>query len=414
MKQLQDLIIFHYHLLPGGVTDVIRLSLQAFCRETAFQSITLVCGREGNTTPLNSYLNDLRTSFPESRTTLSIRIVPELDYLTTEEDPAQPEAGLRKTLLEQFGGEQTVWLVHNYHLGKNWQFTKVLLTLAEEENQKMIFQIHDFPECGRFANLKILKDHIEGSLYTLSDSVRYCVINKRDFDLLNRAGLPSDRLFLLENPLPEADTSEKDTSGKISSRIKKNLIPYLPEKGLFHENGKIWLYPVRSIRRKNVLEGGFITALMENPVNLVVTLPGISPQEKPYSDLSEKAFTEGLIPGFWGTGLLPEESGITYRDMIQGADCIFSSSVQEGFGYMYLNAIVWNKPLIARHLDIMGGFLPLFTHYPSHLYQTVKIPDNRELKKALKRDYNNRFFINQTGNAVPASELSERTAGQAS
>ena len=365
MKQLQDLIIFHYHLLPGGVTDVIRLSLQSFYRKTAFQSITLVCGRDENIAPLNNYLNELRSSFPDSRTALSIRIMCELDYLTTGRDPDQTETGLKELLLRLFGGEQTVWLIHNYHLGKNWKFTKALLALAEEEKQKMIFQIHDFPECGRFANLKILREHIEGSLYSLSDSVRYCVINKRDFDLLNNAGLPSDRLFLLENPLPETDTSEKDTSGKNSSRIKKELIHYLPEKGLFHENGKIWLYPVRSIRRKNVLEGGFITALMENPVNLVVTLPGISPQEKPYSDLSEKAFAEGLIPGFWGTGLLPEESGITYRDMIQGADCIFSSSVQEGFGYMYLNAIVWNKPLIARHLDIMGGFIPLLSHYPA-------------------------------------------------
>ena len=391
MKQLQDLVIFHYHLLPGGVTDVIRLSLQAFYRETAFQSITLVCGRNENITPLNNYLDELRSSHPESRTALSVRIVPELDYLTLRWDSDQPETGLRGLLLKQFGGEQTVWLVHNYHLGKNWRFTKVLLALAEEESQKMIFQIHDFPECGRFANLKILKDHIEGSLYSLADSVRYCVINKRDFGLLKKAGLPSDKLFLLENPLPKSKGAQESIARPDNSGLKEKLIRQLPPQGLFHRGGDIWLYPVRSIRRKNVLEGGFIAALMENPVNLVVTLPGVSFQEKPYSDLSEKAFAEGLIPGFWGSGLLPVESEISYWDMIQGADCIFSSSVQEGFGYMYLNAIVWSKPLIARYLDIMGGFLPLFSHYPSRFYQTVCIPDNRELKKALKRDYNNRF-----------------------
>jgi hypothetical protein len=105
----------------------------------------------------------------------------------------------------------------------------------------------------------------------------------------------------------------------------------------------------------------------------------------------EQAYAEGLIPGFWGTGALPEESGIGYKDMIAQADRIFSSSIQEGFGFMYLNAIIWNKPLIARYLDIMGGFLPLFESYPSHFYNTVLIPGKKPHKSELRKEYQARF-----------------------
>ena len=369
MNQPVNLVIFHYHLLPGGVTDVVRLSLQAFSSDPSIGNITVVCGRDEN-------LDALRQHAAETDETIEVRVFPAIDYLSQKDSPPEEPEVLAGKLEREFSSEQSVWLIHNYHLGKNWVFTAALLQLAEKGDQKMIFQIHDFPECGRYENLNILRDNLKKSLYSSSSSVRYSVINKRDYDLMIHAGLPEHQIFLLENPLPFKSSAPPPPPEERAALIN-SLSRCAPEHGTFLPRGELWLYPVRTIRRKNILEGGLICRLLDSPANLIVTLPGLSNQEKVYSDTVEKAFMEGLIPGFWGTGLLPEESGITYQGMIRHADRIFSSSIQEGFGYMYLNAILWNKPLIARHLDIMGGFLPLFETYPSHFYKQVRVPGKK-------------------------------------
>lgn len=390
MKQQRDLIIFHYHLLPGGVTDVIRQSLKAFCQNPVFRTITLVCGREENTSFIKEEMEQIEGLSPGKSPQLSLEVLPELNYLKQEEQASFSVETLKKLLIDRFGGPESIWLVHNYHLGKNWIFTKSLMELGEKKQQKMIFQIHDFPECGRLYNLKILKDNIAGSLYPRSSSIRYCVINKRDYKLLLQAGLDSRIVFLLENPvLKEKENPQQEKSGK--AKLTERLSAYAPADGIFHTDGELWLYPVRSIRRKNILEGGLIVKMIEKPVNLIVTLPGISSQEKKYSDITESAFAEGLIPGYWGTGLLPEDSGVNYKGMIEYSDLIFSSSIQEGFGYMYLNAIVWNKVLIARYLDIMEGFLPLFEDYPCHFYNSVRIPAKKSQKESIHKEYLKRF-----------------------
>lgn len=383
-KNLVNLIIFHHHLLPGGVTDVIKHSLNCFSEMKEIVSVTVVCGRAENSEKMKKHMESLQ----DSRTRLEIEIMPELDYLGKGKGSSDPEQ-LKRILMERYSSDTSVWLIHNFHLGKNWALTKALNTIAENGSQRMIYQIHDFPECARYANLKELKDHIHKSLYPLSSTVRYCVINVRDYKIMRRAGMPEGMIHLLENPVPSMDNPSKLPADK--KRIIKTLREFKGKDGRLDPEGSLWLYPVRSIRRKNVLEGGFLAALQEDPVNLILTLPGISAQEKSYSDLCENAFTRGLIQGFWGTGTLPENGDISYQAMISSSDLIFSSSVQEGFGYMYLNSLLWKKPLIARSLNIMEGFLPLMKNYPALFYTEITVPAENELKKRVKEQYENRF-----------------------
>jgi hypothetical protein len=378
--------IFHDHLLPGGVTDVIKHSLPVFAGMKNIKSIQILCGRSQNTTSMREAIEKLHTE--ANQCPITLEVISELDYRSHQKERPAPES-LRKLLLERFSSPHSIWLIHNYHLGKNWALTAALNRIAREGHQKMIYQIHDFPECARYANLNELKTNIPGSLYPRSSSLRYCVINGRDFNIMKEAGLPDGIIHLLENPVPLQENPSKVPI--VKSELMKKLKAYTPLKGNFHPQGELWLYPVRSIRRKNVLEGGFLCSLIKDDVNLIVTLPGISSQENEYSQLCEKAFTQGLIPGFWGTGSLPGEAGISYQEMISASDLIFSSSVQEGFGYMYLNALVWQKPLLARHLDIMDGFTPLMTDYPAHLYETILVPSDQDLKTRLHRDYSQRL-----------------------
>ena len=57
-------------------------------------------------------------------------------------------------LQERFGGDNAVWWVHNYHLGKNPLFTEALLRLAADpRGPRLVLQPHDFPEAGQIPGI---------------------------------------------------------------------------------------------------------------------------------------------------------------------------------------------------------------------------------------------------------------------
>ena len=177
-----DLVIFHHHLMPGGVTSVIRLGAEALLKHSSRVSrIRIVAGRLPENGP----------SIPGAQ----ITCMPEIDYA-----PAPPFSRflwkqrarhLAEILLERFGGNGAVWWVHNYHLGKNPLLTEALLHIAAlADGPRMILQPHDFPEAGRYDNLRALDRSITAPLYPCGPRVRYALINRRDLGLLKRAGLP--------------------------------------------------------------------------------------------------------------------------------------------------------------------------------------------------------------------------------
>lgn len=246
----------------------------------------------------------------------------------------------------------------------------------------MVLQIHDFPECSRYEYVEQLKNYIDGSLYPVQDSIRYAVINSRDRKILTAAGIPEDSVFLLDNPVEE----EEPLNGNDEAYIRLDKFftdsqeTYLPGK-------PILIYPVRTIRRKNVLEAGFLTKLLSFQANLFVTLPGISETEKTYSQTVEKAFADGLIKGVFGSGPKGEKAGFGFKEQIKASSAVISSSVQEGFGYLYVNALQWGKPLLARYLDILDGMMEVFADTGSLFYSNINVPLTEMEKEDLKKSY---------------------------
>ena len=153
----------------------------------------------------------------------------------------------------------------------------------------------------------------------------------------------------------------------------------------------LFLYPVRCIRRKNVLEAGLLARLWPGGANLVLTLPGVSDDEKAYSDLTEKAFRTGLIPGVFGTGRDPDTEILNYRNLQSSCDCMVSTSLLEGFGYLYINSLLWKKPAVFRNLDILDGFRGIFDDYPAGFFPGLRVPVNPGERNVLKELYGNMF-----------------------
>ncbi|HKK48588.1 MAG TPA: hypothetical protein VJ932_05795, partial [Alkalispirochaeta sp.] len=380
--------IFHYHLLPGGVTGVIEHTTRALHQySAAVDSIEIVSGSREN-------IEHLSLDVP-------VTVLPEIGYMSKQRlaeyapvpsnhpdgsqgggpvgqvHEAEVAAGadvltkrISRELYSQWGGNG-VWWVHNYHLGKNPAFTRALLEIARTHpDQQIVLHIHDFPECGRYSNLRYLRQAGVTDSYPNLPNLTYLTINSRDRDYLLRAGVSN--VHYLANPVP---TSTAGANQPAHRDVRTRLAQHFDrEFARFHHDDLLLLYPVRTIRRKNIFEAALITMGLSQPASLVVTLPGVSQAEKQYSQMVQHAFQDGTIPGLWGIGTRLDEAGLTFRDVQHSADAIVSTSVQEGFGYQFIDPLLHATPLIARRLPVVQDVEDFYREWPHALYQQILVP----------------------------------------
>jgi hypothetical protein len=334
-----------------------------FSRE--INKITIVSGRDKN---LENMVEKIHKAIPaEKRDSINFEICPYLDYFENLSEK-MTFSYIREKLMERYSSDENIWWIHNYHLGKNPFFTKALLEIIKATSQKMILQIHDFPECSRYSLLKRIKEYIKEDLYPQNHHVKYAVINSRDQHYLVKAGIDKNSVYLLENPITITEKSYKinnEIIKKLSDGISDDFPGWIPD-------SPYMLYPVRAIRRKNVAEAALIASLSRK--NVIITLPGVSESEKNYSQKCLEIFRKNLAPGMFGIGFLINDYGISFDELIASSSLILSSSVQEGFGYLFLNSMNWGKPLIAKDLDILDSFKNSFSGFPATFYDALYVP----------------------------------------
>lgn len=368
------LYIFHYHLLPGGVTTVIRDGARALLARPDLipnlERLVVVAAGEDS--------GGLDPPIDRRR----------LDAVGYDDAPATA-AGQRQLadlLRRRFG--DGVWWIHNHHLAKNTRFTGAVL-LAAAAGQPMILQTHDFPENARPANLARLQREVPASPYPGGDSVRYAVLNRRDHDALVTAGCPAENIVLLGNPVrPAAALPAPETEPARAARARLLAAASAREpvgSGTYDPRRPLWLYPVRVRRRKNVLEAGLLARLAG--ANLVVTLPASSAAETPYSRRVERLFADGAIPGLFGVGERLDAHGLNFDDLLAAAHLIVSPSVEEGFGFQFVNALQWRRPLLARRLPVLDDLQALLHGYPAVVYDAVRCPLSAAMRNELRTAY---------------------------
>ena len=380
-EHCMKLVVIHHHLLPGGVTGVIVDGCRAIIRFLPeVESITLVCGRRENVEAVRALILE---GMDERLTDGSFRIdvLPEIDY--DDHGGSGSSSEVRDLLTGRYSRDDSIFWIHNFHLGKNPAYTKALIDMAQNQpSQRFIFQIHDFPECARYENLARLNREISGTLYPIGSNVLYAVINARDREALINSGVPDWAVRVQENPVAR---SPEPVDGSNTTATRRKLFDLFGSRFPAAEpDSPILLYPVRTIRRKNVLEAGFIAAASPLSVNLVVTLPGVSAAERGYSAMVEQVFAEELVPGLWGIGREIEAHGMSFLDLVRVSDMVVSSSVLEGFGYQFINSLVWGKPLVARYLDILDSIRSLFDDHPKEWYDAVSVPLGSPSIKSLR------------------------------
>ncbi|QHI69312.1 glycosyltransferase family 4 protein [Tichowtungia aerotolerans] len=315
--------IVHYHARPGGVTRVVERAVESLGERAHCLFFTGEAAT--GDTPLQN----------------KIRVVPNLGYSTQQK--FHPLELLRRAR-GAFGSDPDVWHIHNHSLGKNPALTQEVTSLAMA-GQKILLQIHDFAEDGRpdnYTNLGKLKDR----LYPVSEHIHYAVLNQRDFDFLNAAGIPEKNLHLLPNavsPLPATQRPEPKAQ-------------------------RLYVYPCRAIRRKNIGELLLWSAAMPD-AKFAVTLAPKNPDVKPIYD-AWVAFAEEL-------GLNVEfdvGADTPFEEMIAQADSLVTTSIAEGFGLAFLEPWLAGKPLVGRNLPEITADFAQHGLDLSTLYDRIAIP----------------------------------------
>lgn len=378
--------IIHYHYIKGGVTSVIKNISNSLFRE---YEIHLYGSKKMGIDGIQDLLNKENIKFHD---------VPELKYLykneLTQESFYSYKSEIKNYLLNYIDFDSIIW-VHNYNLGKNPPFTEAIIELALEKDLKILFQIHDFPECGRINNLSFLNKYISNSLYPVDKNIYYITINKGDLKRLLQAGIPETKIFYL----PNAINTKKENFKKQEER--KKIINKVEDRCLIRKDDLLLLYPVRTIRRKNILEAALINIIVEKSF-LFVTLPSNSRKEKKYEKIVKDVFKNNKIRGIWSVS--KKYKGI-YNNLIRGCDLFFSSSVLEGFGLIFLESKKYNKNFYVREIDIVQDFknIPKYSYYSS---LNIKL-DDRMKDDVIKKykNYLNMIDLNKRGKEILKEDI---------
>ncbi len=335
------LVLVHYHLNRGGVTQVIVNHLRSLARHWTcgdiIDDITILFGGRCEGWP----------DLADERFPVPVRLCPwpELDYDSLTNTSAEQLDRKLTPRLDSLGfsPDQTLLHVHNHALGKNVGWTAAISSLAQA-GYRMLLQIHDFAEDYRPGNYQELMAKLASNrpfelsrqLYPQAQHVHYAVLNARDRAVLAAAGVAATNLHDLPNPVARSSIPQD----------REVVRRQLAERFAIPSRHRLVLYPVRGIRRKNLGELLLWSALSDTTI-YGVTLAPLNVSEQPsYRRWSRLA--ESLdLPIVFGLG---ESGGLSLIDNLAAADALITTSVAEGFGMVFLESLLTGHPLIGRDL----------------------------------------------------------------
>jgi glycosyltransferase involved in cell wall biosynthesis len=313
------LAIVHHHLHPGGVTRIIEHAVSALrAHDVEIVILSGVAPQRGWDVPL--------------------RVVDALAYeeQRAAASPAQLATDLQAAVRDALGSLPDLWHVHNHALGKNLILPGALRVLAAG-GQRLLLQLHDFAEDGRPLNYRRLRRVVgEGDgarlvrcLYPQAGQVHYAVLNGRDLKLLGAAGISPSRLHALANPVSlQAAASDAE-----------------PVRAA---QGRLWLYPTRAIRRKNLGEFLLWAALAEPGDRFATTLGPNNPAERPRYERWRELAAELDLPVSFELGT---DAALRFEDLLSCAHAMVTTSIAEGFGLAFLEPWLVGRAVTGRNLD---------------------------------------------------------------
>lgn len=350
--------IIHYHLKRGGVTRVIESTLQGFNSLEDSPDCVILAGEVPD----------------DFRYKGRARAIEGLHYSNAQAetpDSRELHERIREAAREALGGDPDIWHIHNHSLGKNSAMPGVVAWLAEC-GEFVLLHIHDFAEDGRPENYRLNRERVDyaDDLYPNIGSVHYGVLNGRDYSIFKQAGFQAERLHLLANPVEASPAQVSEDSTNILKTLQAE---------------RLFLYPVRAVRRKNFGEM-LLWAALANEGEVFATTLGPTNQNYVATYEQWQAFAkERKLPVRFGIGEACEWS---FEAIMHSAHAVLSTSIAEGFGLAYLEPWLFGKTIVGRDLpDITADFKEHGIQL-NELYESLPIPadwiDLTALKSAVE------------------------------
>ena len=408
-----NLIEMHYHLKKGGVRTVIENSVEALVTYANSDSlnISVIAGLGADRLDTRRHLKDSGgknigisyIDFPELG--YSDRIFPNREIFLEQAN------GLKDKLLQVLQVEKyspsnpLVLHIHNFSLGKNAVASAAVKLFTQESCERkypvwVLYHIHDFAENSRPDRLYALQ-HCTGRLdkefasfimYPNERNVFYLVLNSSDYENVLELGISPKRVYLIPNSVNVEFFSSVPitTREKFKKQLVERIEEYAQSNGYeFDGSRKILLSPLRIMLRKNNLESILLLEVF-NRINcdqygLVITLDADSPNHILYSKKLKEFIKENSLPVVIGVGeeLISKDYSRVKRgerveafnlvDLLHISDAIITTSVLEGFGFMYVEGWLANKLVVGRKIPYACDSFEANGMRLDHLYTRIAV-----------------------------------------
>ncbi|NJN05310.1 MAG: glycosyltransferase [Rhodobacteraceae bacterium] len=133
----------------------------------------------------------------------------------------------------------------------------------------------------------------------------------------------------------------------------------------------VWILPCRSLRRKNMAEALLLTRWLRPEAWLVITGAASSRDEEPYVRSLEAAAHRHHWRVRFGVLAVNEPRKPSVPELLAASEAVLLTSIQEGFGLPYLEAVAAGRPLIARRLPNVSPDLHRFGFRFAQAYDEV-------------------------------------------
>jgi len=344
-NSLGTLLQLHYHHRPCGVSTVIDRYAKTFAdiNKAARCGNVVLCGEKG-------------AAFPISK--VKVIVCKEMGYaqFTSKKGFEQTrdciEKRLKRILRDPAFPRPIFVVAHNTTLGKNCALSSALSRLARDfdamgDDSRFFLVVHDFAEEGRIEQLCHIQKlqsmgiHIWEDLYPACSNVTFVTINNRNKTLLQKAGC---KTVLLRNPVWQATAPLKMSKQKMRFRLRQKAEA---DDVALQANRPFLLYPTRIMVRKNPLEAILIATVYAKANLLLGTVWGKAGNDFALLDQCKKICKTYSLPVLFDTyGLLGKNEAP--QAMYSLADAVVSTSIAEGFGYLFAESSQFNKPVIGR------------------------------------------------------------------
>jgi len=362
------LLIVHHHFRPGGVRRVIELATPHLVTHwpERIRAVVLATGEAPDPGWLRAFRKRLH-GLP-----VKVMVQPAFGYVSElaldgESLRRRVMDGIMELLCEARQDDCLIW-AHNLGLGRNLYLARELTFTCHCTGIPLMAHHHDWWFENRWHHYAAMRkpgfrklDAVASSVLAGSPRICHVAINQADATVLEKhfPGLAG----WLPNPVEPAAPPPAARVEAARAWLREQL----------GENAPVWLLPCRLLRRKNIAEALLLTRWLRPEAWLVTTGGVSSTEEQAYADtLAAAAQTHG-----WRLhlGILhgDESRKPSVPELLAASETVLLTSLQEGFGLPYLEAVATRRPLVARVLPNIAPDLAKFGFKFPQCYREVRV-----------------------------------------